>query len=84
MASTVPACGFLKNFLDNKTVPSVQFLCVNIELVSSLITSLDACKATGADDLSSQFIRASSYMIRLFTVLINKYIESFLVPRQLK
>ena len=34
-------------------------------------------KASGADGLSAQFIRASPYMVRLVTVLINKCIESF-------
>ena len=70
--------------LHNKTVPSIQFSCVNIELVLSLITSLDTHKTTGADGISSQFIRASPYMARLVTVLINKCIESSLVPRQWK
>ena len=54
VASTVPACGFLKNFLHNKTVPSIQFSYVDTELVSSLITSLDTHKATGADGISSK------------------------------
>ena len=76
--------GFKKNFLHNKTVPSIQFSFVDIELVSSLITSLDTHKATGADGISSQFIRASPYMARLLTRLKNKCIESSLVPRQWK
>jgi len=71
----------LKNFIDDKIVPSVQFSRVDIELVSSLITSLDTRKATG---ISSQFIRTSPYMARLVTVLINKCIESSVVPRQWK
>jgi len=81
VAGTVSACGFLEKFLDNKTV---QFSCVDIELVLSLISSLDAHKTTGADSVSTQFIRASPYIARLVTVLINKCIESSLVPRQWK
>ena len=48
VASTVPAC---EKFLDNKTVPPVQFFCMDIELVSSLIPSLDAHKTTEADGI---------------------------------
>ena len=46
------------------------------------ISSLHVQKASGTDGLSALFIRASSCMARLVSVLINKCIESSLFPFQ--
>jgi len=48
-------------------------------IISSLITSPDAHKATGAYGLSSQLVRI--LQLRLITELINKGIKSPLIPR---
>ena len=66
------------------TVPSLEFVPVDIESVSSTICSLHVQKASGADGLPTWFVRASPYMARLVTVLINKCIESSSVPFQWK
>jgi len=78
--SDVPACEFLEKFLENTPVPPMQFSRVDVETVSSLVANLDVHKATGADGFSLRFVRASPFMARLITVLINQCIESSSVP----
>ena len=53
---------------------------VPVETVSLIISSLCIKKASVADGLPTWFIRASPYMARLVTVLINKCINSSSVP----
>jgi len=65
-------------------IPTLEFVPVDVESVSALISTLHIQKAPGADGLSARFIRASHCMARLVTVLINKCIESSLVPLQWK
>ncbi|MCY3928858.1 MAG: hypothetical protein OXG81_11355 [Acidobacteria bacterium] len=79
VTSTVPATEYMDKLYDRAT-PSLEFVPVDVESVSSLISSLHIQKASGVDGLSARFIRASPYMVRLVTVLINKCIESSLVP----
>ena len=62
----------------------LEFVPVDIEVVSSFISALHIQKASGANGLSAQFIRASPCMVRLVTVLITKCIESSSVPFQWK
>ena len=40
VTSIVPTTEFVQRFFDNKTVPSMQFACVDIEIVSSIVNSL--------------------------------------------
>jgi len=68
----------------DRVIPTLEFVPVDVESVSALISALHVQKASGADGLSAQFIRASPCMARLVTVLINKCIESSLVPLQWK
>ena len=63
---------------------SLEILPVDVESMSFLVSSLHIQKASDADGLSAQFIRASPYVVRLVTVLINGCIESCLVPFQWK
>ena len=65
-------------------IPSLEFVPVDAESVSLIVSSLHVRKATGADGLSTKFIKASPFMLRLITVLINKCIESSSVPFQWK
>ena len=69
-------CPSVEKFFKDKTT----FLHVDTEIVSSVVTSLDLRKTTGSDGLSARFIRASLYMVRLITVLLNKCIDSSSVP----
>ena len=83
VTSTVPATEYMDKLYD-RAIPSLEFVPVDVESVSFLISSLRIQKASGVDGLSARFIRASPYMVRLVTVLINKCIESSLVPFQWK
>ena len=83
VVSTVPASEYLDKLCDG-TVPSLEFVPVDVESVSSIISSLHVQNASGADGLPTRFVRASPYMARLVTVLINKCIESSSVPFQWK
>ena len=67
----------MERFFDNRAVPSMQFACVDIEIVSSIVNSLDIHKAVGADGLSPWFLKASPYMVRLITI------SALLVPQSL-
>ena len=62
----------------------MEFLPVDVEVVSSFISALHIQKASEADGFSAQFIRASSCMARLITVLMNECTESSSVPFQWK
>ena len=83
VVSTVPASEYMDKLCDG-TTPSLEFVPVDVESVSLIISSLHVQKASGADGLPTRFIRASPYMARLVTVLINKCIESSSVPFQWK
>ena len=83
MVSTVPASEYMDK-LCLGTVPSLEFVPVDVETVSLIISSLCVQKASGADGLPTQFIRTSPHMARLVTVLINKCINSSSVPYQWK
>ena len=65
-------------------MPALQFTYVNDETVSSIIASLNIHKATGADGLPAQFIRASPHMVRLIAIFVNKYISGSRFPTQWK
>ena len=58
----------------------MQFACVDIEIVSSIVNSLDIHKAVGANGLSARFLKVFPYMV----ILINKCIDSSSVPCQWK
>ena len=62
---------FVLEFLDNTVVPPMQFASVDVDTVAIVIivVSLDVHKAAGGDP---QFLKASPYMVRLITILINK------------
>ena len=79
MASAVPASEYMVGLCDG-VIPTLEFVPVDVEAVSSVISALHIQKAFGADGLSARFIKASPCMARLVTVLINKCIESSLVP----
>ena len=83
VVSTVPASEYMDKLCDG-TTPSLEFVPVDVESVSLIISSLHVQKASGADGLPTRFIRASPYMARLVTVLVNKCIESSSVPFQWK
>jgi len=83
MTSTVPASEYMDVFCD-RIIPTLEFVPVDAESVSALISALHIQKGSGADVLSAWFIRTSPCMARLVTVLINKCIESSLVPLQWK
>jgi len=83
VTSTIPASEYMDVFCD-RVIPTLEFVPVDVESVSALISTLHIQKASGADGLSTRFIRASPYMARLVTVLINKCIESSLIPLQWK
>ena len=83
VASAVPASEYMVGFCDG-VIPTLEFVPVDVEAVSSFISALHIQKAFGADGLSARFIKASPCMARLVTVLINKCIESSLVPFQWK
>ena len=78
VTSTVPATEFVERLFDNRAVPSMQFACVDIEIVSSIINSLDIHKAVRADGLSPQFLKASPYTVRFITLT-----SALLVPHSL-
>ena len=84
VTGSVPACEFLEKFLENKSVPQMRFSCVDVGTVSSVVTNLNVHKATGADGVSARFVKASPFMVRVITVLINRCIESSTVPNQWK
>jgi len=84
VTSSMPACEFLEKILEDKSVAPMQFSSVDDGMVSSVVTNLSVHKATGADGVSARFVKASPYMVRLITVLINRCIESSTVPRQWK
>ena len=83
VTSTIPASVYMGG-LCSGVIPTFGFVPVDIESVSTLVSGLCIQKASGADGLSAQFIRASPCMARLVTVLINKCIESSIVPLQWK
>jgi len=80
-SSTIPASEYMDVFCD-RVIPTLEFVPVDVESVSALIFTLHIQKASGVDGPSARFIRASPCMTRLVTVLINKCIESSLVPLQ--
>ena len=61
VTSTVPATEYMDKLYDQAT-PSLEFVPVDVESVSSLISSLHIQKASGVDGLSAWSIRASPYM----------------------
>ena len=68
----------LSSYMDKHcdgTTPSLEFVLIDVESVSLIISSLHVQKASGADGLPTRFVRASPYMARLVTVLINRCIE---------
>jgi len=65
-------------------IHSLKFIPVDVEIVSLIVSSLHVWKASGADGLPTKFVKASPFMTRLITVLINKSIESSSVPVQWK
>jgi len=71
VTSSVPACEFQEKFLENKPVPSMQFCHVDFETVSSVVANLAVHKATGADGDFLWFVKASPFVVRLITILIN-------------
>ena len=75
VTSTIPASEYMDGFCSG-IIPTSEFVPVDIESVSTLISALHIQKASGADGLSARFIRASPCMTRPVTVLINKCIES--------
>ena len=72
------------SFLNKHVVVTEWITRVDNETLSPIIPNLDIHKATGADGLPAQFIRASLHMVRLITVLLNKCIDNSLVPFQWK
>ena len=62
----------------------MQLVCVDIEILSSIVNSLNIHKAVGGNGVSPWFLRAFPYMVRLITIFINKCISSFLVLDQWK
>ena len=80
----MPATKFVEGFFDNRAVPSMQFAYVDVEIVSSIVNSLDIHKGVGTDGFSPWFLNASPYMVRLNTILINKCIASSSVLGQWK
>ena len=83
MTSTVPASEYTDGFCGG-VIPTFEFVPVDVELVSSLVSALHTEKASGTDGLSARFIKASPCMARLVTVLINKCVDSSIVPLQWK
>ena len=81
MTSAVPAT---QEFFDNRVVPPLQFDLVDVNTISSLVVDLDVRKAAGADGLSPRLLKASPYMVRLITILVNKCIASSSAPSQWK
>ena len=67
VASAVPASEYMMGFCDG-VIPTLEFVPVDVEAVSSFISALHIQKASGADGLSARFIKASPYMARLVTV----------------
>ena len=61
VVSTVPASEYMDKFCDG-TTPSLEFVPVDVESVSLIISSLHVQKPSGADGLPTRFIRASPYM----------------------
>ena len=61
-----------------------MFIPVDVKSVSLIVSSLHVQKASGADGIPTKFVKASPFMTRLITVLINKCIESSSVPVQWK
>ena len=71
----------LSSYMDklcDRTTHSLEFVPIDVESVSLIISSLHVEKVSGADGLSTRFVRAFPYMARLVTVLINKCIEFLL------
>ena len=62
----------------DEVVLTLEFVPVDVEAVSSFISALHIQKASGADGLCAQFIRASPCMARLVTVFINECILNHL------
>ena len=62
----------------------MQFDFVDVNTISSLVVDLDVHKAAGADGLSPRMLKASPYMVRLITILVNKCIASSSVSSQWK
>ena len=60
MVSTVPASEYMDK-LCLGTVPSLEFVPVDVATVSLMISSLCVQKASGADGLPTRFIRASPH-----------------------
>ena len=83
VVSTVPPTEYMDRLFGGG-VPSLKFVPVDVESVSSIVSSLHVQKASGADGLPTRFVKASPFMARLITVLINKCIESSSVPFQWK
>ena len=81
VTSAVPAT---QEFFDNRVVPPLQFDLVDVNTISSLVVDLDVRKAAGADGLSPRLLKASPYMVRLITILVNKCIASSSAPSQWK
>ena len=82
VTSTVPATEFLDRLFGDRVVPPLEFSYIDSGTVSSVVSGLDFHKATGSDELSTRFIRASPHMV--ITVLFNKCISNSLVPYQWK
>ena len=83
VVSVVPPTEYMDK-LFGVDVPTLKFIPVDVESVSLIVSSLHVQKASGADGLPTRFIKASPFMIRLITVLINRCIESSSVPVQWK
>ena len=81
VVSTVPPTEYMERLFGG-SVPSLEFVPVDVESVLLIVFSLHVWKACGADGLSTKFVKASPFMARLITVLINKRIESSSVPFQ--
>ena len=74
----------MEGFIADRVVPPLQFASVSVEIVSSLVANLDVHKAAGTDGLPPRLFKASPYVVRLITILINKCIASSSVPGQWK
>ena len=66
----------MAEFFDNRVVPPLQFDFVDVNTISSLVVDLDVHKAVEADSFSPRLLKASPYMVRLITILVNKCIAS--------
>ena len=77
-----PATEFVELFFDNRSIPSMYVACVDIEIASLIVNSLDVHNAVGTDGPSPWFLNVSLYMVRFITILINKYIASSSIPGQ--